>query len=505
MIFCIKNFGQAGALDLSFGSYGRNSSCHIDTMLQNYSAFQSSGKTVNLGNEYNTLKGIYLVRYDSNGLLDTNFGTNGIVGDSQIPLFYQGAANPSGLVILPDNKILILAVGNSMANNNFIVRLTPDGALDTTFNGTGYINFGIGSGLYYDHGLTMQLQPDGKILVGGKSEAPVGEYYTLVRFNSNGTFDSNFGTNGIVHTQLFSGQSGIKSIVVLPNGKILTGGYCNDGSTQRYVLVQYTTTGNLDTTFGTNGITVVPALQYFRWDELGKILVRPDGRILIGGLTNSLGQPAAIRGVGLTQYLANGVLDTTFGTNGIVIIPDGEMSDMALQVDGKILITVANFGFQVLRRLPNGVVDTTFGTNGFVNEFTDVPGRNAFGVLVQPDNKIVVTGQAYTGQDQNGNSISCFAAMRLNPGVLKNDSFTNANDVVVYPNPTTGSVFINSESYQNEFFKIKIVNTLGQLLYETENVTLNNKELNVSNLSSGTYLLKISDNSRFIQKTILIK
>lgn len=498
-------FPQAGSLDLSFGSSGKNISCHIDNIFEVANAFQTTGKLISFGRNDSTNNWLYILRYNLDGTIDTSFGTNGYVGDAEFGQTFAGGISSIDMVVLPDNKILLLVRKNLNAANNYIVRLTANGVLDNTFNGTGYINFGIGLGQYYDWAITMQLQPDGKILVGGKSEAPLGEYYTLVRLNSNGTFDTTFGTNGKVYTQIFSGQSGIKSIVVLPNGKILTGGYCNDGVTKRYVLVQYTTTGNLDTTFGTNGITVVPALQYFRWDELGKILVRPDGRILIGGLTNSLGQPAAIQGIGLTQYLANGALDTTFGINGIKIIPDRVFKDMALQVDGKILLVAANFSFEAIRTLPNGTIDTSFGTGGYVNEFINMPGSESAGVLIQSDNKIIVTGQAYTGQDQNGNSISCLAAMRLNPGVLKNDSFTNANDIVVYPNPTNGSVFINSESYQNEVFKIKIVNTLGQLLYETENVTLNNKELNVSNLAIGTYFVTFTNEFRTFQKKIVLK
>lgn len=255
IFFWIKNFGQAGSLDSSFGVNGKNSSCNQGHIIPFSTAIQSNSKIVSYGfqNE-NTTSTIFLVRYDSNGILDPTFGSNGFVGDTQLLQVLSGDYNAVNMVVLPDDKILILLRGSTSTMNNYLIRLTSDGLIDATFHGTGVVNLGIGSGQEFDDGLAMQLQPDGKILVGVTSEAPVGMYYTLVRFNSNGTFDTTFGNNGITHTQIFNGQSGLRSIVVLPNGKIITGGYCNDGATKRYVLVQYLPNGALDSTFGTNGI-----------------------------------------------------------------------------------------------------------------------------------------------------------------------------------------------------------------------------------------------------------
>lgn len=294
---------------------------------------------------------------------------------------------------------------------------------------------------------------------------------------------------------------------MLPNGKIITGGYCNDGATKRYVLVQYLSNGALDSTFGTNGITVVPALQTFRWDELKKILVRPDGKILVGGLTNSLNQANAVYGVGLTQYLADGTLDTSFGTNGVKIIPNGNIGDMVLQIDGKIVIsTFSNNGIEVVRTLSDGAVDSTFGTLGYVNEFTDMPDSVASGVLIQPDNKIVVTGQVNTVPDQNGNYQFCFGAMRLNPGVVLNvDSFIPSNNIVVYPNPSDGIIHIKTSNFNDEVFKTEIYNVLGQKVLEFGESSLMDKELNLSHLHSGTYFLNFTNSYRTLKKTILIK
>lgn len=185
LLFSSIIYSQSGSLDTSFGTLGKNISCNVSHMFEVSRAFQSTGKMISFGRNDFTNNGIYLLRYNLNGTIDTKFGTNGFSGDNEFGQIFAGGIASLDMAILPNDKILMLVRKAQSASNNYLVRLTANGALDTAFNGTGVVNFGIGSGLYYDWAITMQLQPDGKILVGGTSEAPVGMYYTLVRFNSN--------------------------------------------------------------------------------------------------------------------------------------------------------------------------------------------------------------------------------------------------------------------------------------------------------------------------------
>ena len=499
-------FSQGSSLDLTYGTNGKFLGCGNGTNFANYSAIQNNNKVLVFGSQNaNIQPGLHLLKLQANGLIDNTFGNNGIINSQLAQILVENKVyNPSGLAVLPNNKFYLLVSSYLSNSNNYIIKLSENGLPDNTFNGNSVINFGIGSGLYYDLANTIQLQSDGKILVGGTSEAPVGMFYTLVRLNSDGTFDSTFGTNGKVHTQLFTGLSGIQSIVVLPSGKILTGGYCNDGLTRRYVLVQYTANGTLDSSFGTNGITVIPAIQYLRWDELKKIIVKPDGKILVGGLTNSLNQPNAVYGIGLTQYLGNGTLDSSFGINGKVIIPNRNIGDIALQVDGKILVACAVNGFELIRLLANGDFDSNFFNGGTISEFSNYIDNNAYGVLVQSDNKIVVTGNV--GISNTPSTLDyCVAAMRLTPGVLNNQNFTIINDIVVYPNPSNGSFVVNSENFKNETFNMAVYTILGQKVQQLNNGSLVNKTINLNGLSTGTYFLKFSNETYSFQKTIIIK
>ena len=508
IVYFITNlvFCQDSSLDLTYGTNGKFLVCGNGSNFANYSAIQNDSKVLVFGSQNaNIQPGLHLLKLQSNGLIDNSFGNNGIINSQLAQILVENKVySPSGLAVLPNNKFYLLVSSFSSSSNNYIIKLSENGLPDNTFNGNSVINFGIGTGLYNDLANTIQLQPDGKILVGGTSEAPVGMFYTLVRLNSEGTFDSTFGTNGKVHTQLFTGLSGIQSIVVLPSGKILTGGYCNDGLTRRYVLVQYTANGTLDSSFGTNGITVIPAIQSFRWDELKKIIVKPDGKILVGGLTNSLNQPNAVYGIGLTQYLANGTLDSSFGINGKVIIPNRNIGDIAFQIDGKILVACAVNGFELIRLLENGDFDSNFFNGGTVSEFSNYINNNAYGVLVQSDNKIVVTGNI--GISNTPSTLDyCVAAMRLTPGVLNNQDFTIINDIVVYPNPNNGSFIVNSENLKGETFKVAVYTILGQKVQELNDAILVNKTINLIGLPTGTYFLKFSNETYSFQKTIIIK
>lgn len=104
------------------------------------------------------------------------------------------------------------------------------------------------------------LQPDGKILVAGKTLQPTSEEdFLLLRYNTNGTPDNTFGTGGVVITAVSNAAEGIGDILLQPDGKILALGY--NGMTGSTCIVRYNSDGSLDNTFGTGGIV--------NWDLTG--------------------------------------------------------------------------------------------------------------------------------------------------------------------------------------------------------------------------------------------
>jgi uncharacterized delta-60 repeat protein len=187
-----------------------------------------------------------------------------------------------------------------------------------------------------------------------------------------GSLDTTFGTGGTVTTSFADGVAGFGAFEQ-SNGDIVTVAQVNfvNNVGTGIGLVRYTSAGELDTSFGTNGITLT-TFAAIGFDPIG-FAVAPNGDFLVGGVaSNKAGQ----HGFGLARYTPNGILDTTFGTNGLVATKVGTRSDapsaLLLQPNGQIVMG----GFEVaggqgvpgmtslVRFNANGTLDTTFGKGG---------------------------------------------------------------------------------------------------------------------------------------------
>ena len=485
-LFACGCFAQAGSFDTAFDTDGKSTFCYTPgpTNAIFDAQFQVSGKIVT----YNIINGASvasLIRWNNNGSIDTSFGVNGTVSYNATSPFHNNQGYyPRQMAIQTDNKIIIMGLqqGNLYPNAYWVVRLLPDGALDTSFNGTGYLDLLFGT--QQDRGTCISLQPDGKILVGGTS-GNTAQYFTVARLNSNGTLDNSFGTVGKVQTPFAGEESFAQSIVVQTDGKILLGGYTvNIPHAKDFALIRYNANGSIDTGFGTNGKVVTTISD--NSDLITSLIVQPDGKIVAGGFTSSENNPWMC----MVRYLANGAVDTTFGVNGIVINNDDNSRNctIARQVDGKIVMggCVDGIYFLIIRYNGNGTKDTNFGTNGIVNVFPATYGA-AIKILIQPDNKIVACGGTNSPDFTQG----CFAVIRLDPGTLGVEEFGN-NNVKVYPNPTSG--IVSFDNSKNLFTKISVYNCLGQEVLKPFDCTQGNNTVDLSSLTSGVYLLEFKGN-----------
>ncbi len=111
--------------------------------------------------------------------------------------------------------------------------------------GTGKVTTDFDSG--DDQGQSVTLQPDGKILVAGFSKGD----FALVRYNSDGSLDTSFDGDGKVSTDIGSGDDRGHSVTIQADGKILVAGSSHNGKNTDFALVRYNSNGSLDTSFGT--------------------------------------------------------------------------------------------------------------------------------------------------------------------------------------------------------------------------------------------------------------
>jgi len=321
-----------GTLDDSFGTGGRVTTDIGGSDDGAYSvAVQSDGKIVVTGYVSGSNLDIGLVRYHADGSLDHDFGIGGKVITDLGGFIDVGHS----VAVRSDGKIVVAGDSFTGDDSDFVLLCYhEDGTLDDSFGTGGIVTTDFSSS--QDRGRSVAIQSDGKILVAGISGTYPASDMALVRYDADGTLDDSFGTGGKVITDFGGSDDASQSVVVQSDGKILVGGYSLIVS-YAFALVRYDEDGTLDSDFGTGGKVITP----FGGDyDLGQsVAVQGDGKILVAGYSSLRMND---EGFALARYTASGVLDNRFGTGGKVITDFGSAYDvgrsLVLQSDGKIVV-----------------------------------------------------------------------------------------------------------------------------------------------------------------------
>ena len=336
-----------------------------------------------------------LVRYNANGTIDPTFGGDGKVRTN----FTRGEDAVYGLAVQPDGKIVAAGdAGFRTGNSRFaLARYNVNGTLDPTFGSDGKVTTNWTSG--NDPVSALVLQPDGKIVVaGGVAHNFRNPKLAVARYETDGDLDPTFGGgDGKVRTDVTARKDYANAVTLQPDGKIIAGGIGSPrGSRAVFELVRYNTGGTLDTTFSSDGKRL---LDFTRQDDsVQGVVVLPGGDIVAGGIAN-FGRFNA--NFALARYNADGTLDTGFGGDGKVTTNltagDDEAWDIVLQPDGKVVAGGDARGrggrFAAARYLSNGSLDPAFGNGG--RAFVNFTPRDdfAFGLTAQPaDGNLVLAG-----------------------------------------------------------------------------------------------------------------
>jgi uncharacterized delta-60 repeat protein len=376
-----QTFGQNGIVLTWLGPFSPNSSYGSATAL----TIQTDGRIV-AGGIFQTgsVTDIVLVRYNADGSLDKSFGSGGTV-------FSHFSDNESlgGIVLQQDGKIVIDGSAGSTSNTSFVARYNPDASLDASFGSGGSVTSSFGSAG------AVALQTDGKIITVGGASVGSSSELLVVRYNANGTLDGSFGSGGEVTTNP-GNNMGATSVLVQLDGKIVVGGR---GGIQYEdipigALVRYNPDGSLDPTFHSTGVANNAG-------GIASLALQSDGKIITAGaFSDPLAQGQLVR------YTASGQVDTTFGSNGGVLLSSAGEVEVALEPDGH--IAAAAYPTLVARLNTDGSFDSTFGSNGqqTVPAYMGPVLSEPDAVLLQPDGKIIVAGTM---------SGPTFALTRYNP------------------------------------------------------------------------------------------
>lgn len=190
------------------------------------------------------------------------------------------------------------------------------GSLDPSFGNNGKVITSITAG--QDRAYGIVVQSDGKIIAAGHSTSTItGKDFAVVRYNADGTLDNTFGSNGVVTTDLQLGSDDVAySLTLQADGKIVLAGYSDNGSNKDAALVRYNTNGIIDSTFGNNGI-VITDFENSQQDEIKVVKIHPLGNIIVGGTTVI---SSSVSKPVIARYLSNGILDNSFNDNGIRLL-----------------------------------------------------------------------------------------------------------------------------------------------------------------------------------------
>jgi len=378
-----------------------------------------------------------IVRYNTNGTLDTAFG-----GTGEVIMNLKSAGSARDVVVQPEGKIVVAYLSGGTFN---LARYNANGSLDTSFGGqgTGVVSTSTGK-FTTDTAYRLALEPSGAIIVAGTVSSSTGTNLAVLRYTAGGLLDTSFGTGGIVTTQLpaplyalFANQNWINLALDTspsdPNAGdiVVVAGLNTTGKPA--VVVRYNAGGSLDTSFGGGA-------GYETLSHLGahpSVAIEANGDIIVAGKGTNASS------VELDCLNPNGSFNTNFGSGGIAVLnPEAstgfEAQDVTIQADGQIVVgglfwanisTGPPYFFVARFNSADGSVDSSFGTGGVASVSS---GSGVVGVAVslalEPDDRMVVAGMA-TPSNVGGFELARFLAAGPQIG-----SFT-AN-----PNPvTTGS------------------------------------------------------------------
>jgi uncharacterized delta-60 repeat protein len=404
--------GRSGQLDPSFNYRGRIILTDVGEgtfEAVHAMAVQPDGKIVAVGFSTPAVgpsSDFALVRYESTGRVDRWFGDNGRV----LTDFSGTGSTDEAFAVAIDSIGRIVVAGYSSSNVGVdfaVARYQPDGTPDSAFNSTGKVltNFG---GSSFDTATAVAIDWNDKIVVAGSSNAGGTYDFAVVRYNVDGTLDTTFNSTGRVLTDFSVGSGDFATAAVIQSdGKIVVGGLSDaSGIPYDFSLLRYNPNGTLDPTFNATGKVLTDFSGSGSYDTIQALAIQSDGRIVAAGYSLASGRSH----FALARYTTNGILDGTFNSTGKVLtaFPSGSAraDDVAIQSDGRIVVA-GSFDdgnregpdFALARYNTDGTPDSTFNSTGRV--VTDIGGFDvAYGVGIQSDGKIVAAGFS----DVNGTS-----------------------------------------------------------------------------------------------------
>lgn len=457
LLFVTIAFGQDLIPDTSFGTNGFTLLTEKPNLDGSKMKLLSDGSIIlstRIFNSTTSQSEMVIVKFTSNGSLDTSFGVNG---------YYTVSHSDDNVaeIYLDSNENIYIATSSL---NSYIEKINTSGALVTTFGVNGTKEF-------LNSFLSETAIVEGNNLIFGLSQLSDNK---IIKLDSNGNLIPPFGTNGEITIQSPNSFIINKIIKSSDDNFIVT--------KSDFKVYKFLNDGTLDVTFGTNGIINLPFTQ--TQGSVMSFRTSDNDYIIYNQKENSE----------VVKYNSNGVIQTSFGTNGLLILNSMYVNNIE-ENNSKYFFTgtsITNFNTKIYAINTNGSFDISFGNSGDFEDNTNSYSEFPFDLIIRNDNFYV------SGLIKNpSNTYSPFVS-RYIPNSLSNTNF-DLNNNIYFSNPIEEELTIISEN--NKIEKVEFYSLDGKLVKSA-----NKSHFSVADLNSQLYILKCYfENGEVLTRKILKK
>ncbi len=249
--FSMIRFNENGTVDSAFGEHGIVTTEFTDKWAKATSIHVYDNGAVLLGGnahpETSDLADFALAKYHQNGIIDSSFGNNGTVL-TDFGLYRNDQLTATW--VFEDGRIL--AAGHSSGKVG-MAKYLSNGTLDTSFGDSGLVVFSdlLNNGIFVSD---VEVIDNGNILIGGTTNVGGSSVFTLFKFHSNGSIDTSYGMSGVERLG-WTGTHNLTDLQVF-NSEIYAGGIYNDITDRYFLLAKLNSDGTYNTSFGTDGLAI---------------------------------------------------------------------------------------------------------------------------------------------------------------------------------------------------------------------------------------------------------
>lgn len=492
-LLCLEAIAQPAALDAQFGNAGI--AVYQSTVTSEYNCVTADAQ----GNIFSAGyvgtgpgTGMYRLMVSktlASGQPDLSFGNAGItlvtVDASEFPL---------NLELAPDGKILVS--GSAYAGHTpngpgdyrgFVVRLNSNGALDASFAQGGIYHFTSPD----SHFTNILFRSNGAILLCGN----MGYQSFVLQLLNNGTPDTQFANSGYFFFNTTAFQFLMWNVIQEADGSVVSVGYeSSDPDNPKLAYCKINAQGSYDLSFGHNGYLTLDMHtgQPMIPETLSQIRKGSGGKYYMGGYGS-----ANV----MLRVNANGLIDSTYGLNG-VLSHSYPYKDFVVQQDGKLILAGArefsdyNYGWAITRLNADGSIDPGFANGQSLG--LDISPKNDYvqALKIVNDQSLFVAGSSYTNNVAN----ATLAKIKLSNTSGIGDKIYTKN-IAVYPNPVQQTLNLSAEDRMEQ---VELVDMSGRLVQQYPNLHTQSTQISC-NFPAGTYVLRVRFKSGESHTQTLIK